>query len=92
MCSDALFLDLALEGAARRAVEAALPALRTAATEGGEGAGRGGDGRLGRLLGVAAAAAESAALSAGGDAELALCAKGVQVHFPSRKKDLRTQT
>lgn len=30
LCSDALFLDLALEGTARRAVEAALPTLRAA--------------------------------------------------------------
>lgn len=84
--SDALFLDLALEGAARRAVEAALPALRAAAaahnTAGGgiaEFMPAADAAALQQLLRVAALAAQSAALSAPGDAELALAVKGIKV-------------
>jgi hypothetical protein len=89
-CSDALFLDLALEGTARRAVEAALPSLRAAAaseagstgSSGGSNFGSGAtapEGQLRRLLQVAATAAVCAAQSAAGDAELAVAVRGVQV-------------
>lgn len=76
--SDVLFLDLALEGAGRRAIEAALPALRAEAAEaasGGEGAGA----RLRALMLVAAACLEGVCLTAPGHREGRLCLTGVQV-------------
>lgn len=82
-CSDVLFLDMALEGTGRRAVEAALPALRAAASragEGGEGAGR----QLRGLLRVAAACLEAVCLSAPGHSEARLCLNGLQVIDPQQ--------
>jgi hypothetical protein len=81
LCSDALFLDLALEGTARRAVEAALPTLRAAAAA-EAGGGSSADlleNYLRQLLRIAAVAAVAAAQSEPGDAELALAVRGLQV-------------
>ena len=85
-------MDLALEGTARRAVEASLPAVRAAAAAvaGGDGGGvtagrvvsagnAVGQPALAAVTAVAALAGEAAMQSAAGDAKLALCVRGLQV-------------
>ncbi|KAK9830544.1 hypothetical protein WJX72_012386 [[Myrmecia] bisecta] len=67
---DVIYLDLALEGAVRTAVEGALSQLRAWAAEGAD--------RLPQLLKVAALCLEAASLSFSTNAELALCLKDFQ--------------
>lgn len=82
---DVLFLDLALEGTARRAIEGALPVLRAAAADSDTSGGKdssdgdnGGEDRLAALLRMSAMCLESAILSNGTRIEEQLCLSGLQ--------------